>query len=482
MFALSCRGTRVAGLLASAALTFTHAAFAEESGPTAAGAAGKPAQKFRRYRWEEDYAYLARESFPTQWEKVKYIPLPWLGDAFASTGGEIRYRLDGFSPYLFGIGKSGSNWISNQERIFSHLDIHFSKTFRTFFELDGATESGRPVQRPYDQSAPDLRQAFFDIALPAGSGTATLRSGREEIYLGSSRWLAVRDPTNIRRSFDGFVGEYKAGQITLRAFAARPVNIAPGCFDDRTLRSESFTGAYAILRNPFDLPVTIDSYLYQKRQGSATYARGTAAEERWSGGGRLDARLRGFHLVGEATWQWGSFGSSRIKAFGMFADLGYRFSGHALSIPAIEPKIGVRTHFATGDSNPQSSTFSNFTAAYPAASVISEVSVFGASNIQSIQPYGQLFLPNGLVLGANWNFLRRVEIADSVYGPPGTILTARGSTSRDVARIGEVNLTWQINRFTQVHALYSHIYAGNYVRDAGGHSFDYYRLQLTTWW
>lgn len=482
MFVLSCRSSRVAGLLASAAITWAHAAFAEECGTAADGATGTPPPKFRRYRWNEDYSCLGGKTDMTPWEKIKYFPLPWLKDAFVSTGGEIRYRLDGFSPYLFGTGKSGTNWISNQERIFSHLDVHFSSMFRSYVEFDAALESGRPVQRPYDQSAPDLRQGFFDIALPIGTGTATLRSGREEIYLGTSRWLAVRDPTNLRRSFDGFVGEYKSADLTFRAFAARPVNIMPGAFDDRTLTSESFAGAYAVWRTPFDLPMTFDGYVYQKRQGAATYARGTAPEERWSGGGRIDTRWRGFHLIGEATWQWGSFGSSRISAFGAFGDAGYRFSGPILPLPKVEPKIGVKLHFASGDKNPQSSTFSSFAGAYPAASVISEVSTFGASNIQSIQPYGQLFLPNGLVLGANWNFLRRVETADSVYGPPGTIITAKGSTSRDVARVGEVNLKWQFNRFTEIQALYSHIYAGNYIREAGGHSFDYYRLQLTTWW
>jgi hypothetical protein len=94
----------------------------------------------------------------------------------------------------------------------------------------------------------------------------------------------------------------------------------------------------------------------------------------------------------------------------------------------------------------------------------------------------QLFTGSGLVLGANWNVVRKVSVADSVYGPIGTLITAKNSTSRDVAQIGQVDLTWDISRFLQLHALYAHIFAGQYIRDAGGRDFDYYRLQVMARW
>lgn len=71
---------------------------------------------------------------------------------------------------------------------------------------------------------------------------------------------------------------------------------------------------------------------------------------------------------------------------------------------------------------------------------------------------------------------------DSVDGPIGTLITARNSTARDVARIGQLDLTWDLTRFVQVHALYAHIFAGQYLKDAGGRNFDYYRLQVMARW
>ncbi|QOZ62642.1 hypothetical protein XH86_30755 [Bradyrhizobium guangdongense] len=483
-----CRGIarRLAvGLIGSAILFASLAVPAraqDEEDDEAVEVSAAQAKPFRLYRWQEDYSYLANKRQRDAWEQIKYIPLPGLPGSWLSLGGEARYRLDGYSPYLFGIGKSGFDWASNQERLLLDFDLHIGQVFRTFVQFDTSHEGGRPVQRAYDQSAPDLRQGFVDVVLPMAGGNFMVRSGREELYLGDSRWLSVRDPTNIRRSFDGFLAEYNDRMLTLRAFAAHPVNILPGSFDDATLNSEYFRGGYAAVRSPFGIPMAVDAYVYGRQQASVTYARGTAAEDRWSGGARIASSVRGFELIGEATYQWGSFGSAAISAYGAFGDVGYRFAPRDFLRRKVTPKLGVRAHYASGDDNLNSGAFHNFTGAYPAASVISEMSLLSVSNATNIQPYAQMLIAPGLVLGANWNFVRKVAVADSVYGPIGTLITAKGSKALDVAQIGQVDMTWEANRFLQLHALYAHIYAGQYIRDAGGRSFDYYRLQAMWRW
>lgn len=474
----------LAVLLAALAISgmLAASARAEEEDEAEEPATVKATKKgFRLYRWQEDYSYLAKKQ-RDGWEKLKYMPLPGLPGSWLSIGGEARYRLDAYDPYLFGLGRSGWSWASNQERLFQHFDLHIAPMFRTFVQFDAAKEDGRPVQRAYDQSTPDLRQGFLDFILPARSGSIMVRSGRQELFLGESRWLAVRDPTNLRRSFDGFLAEYDDPKLTVRAFSARPVNILPGFFDDGTLRTEYFRGGYVSARNPFKLPVTIDTYVYGRRQASATYARGTAPEDRWTGGARLSGQIGGFEGIAEAAYQWGSFGTASISAGGAFSDLGYRFAPSYIFGANAAPKLGVRGHYASGDDNLKSGVFHNFTAAYPAASVISEMSLLSVSNAMNIQPYAQLFFGGSLVLGANWNFIRKATVADSVYGPIGTLITAKNSTALGVAQVGQIDMTWNINRFLHLHALYAHIFAGQYIRDAGGRSFDYYRLQLMARW
>jgi len=90
----------------------------------------------------------------------------------------------------------------------------------------------------------------------------------------------------------------------------------------------------------------------------------------------------------------------------------------------------------------------------------------------------QFFVNVNAVFGVNSNVVRKVTTSDSVYGPIGIIITAQNSTALDVAQIGQVDMTWDISRFAQPHALHSHAFAGQYIKDAGGRSFDDYRLQI----
>lgn len=158
--------------------------------------------------------------------------------------------------------------------------------------------------------------------------------------------------------------------------------------------------------------------------------------------------------------------------------MGYRFAPFEVSTFKVTPKLGVRAHYASGDDNLNSTAFHNLTVAYPAASVISEMSLISVSNVKNLQPYVQFFVNPNAAFGVSWNFVRKVTTAGSVYGPIGTIITARNSTALDVAQIGQVDLTWDISRFVQLHALYARTFAGQYIKDAGGRSFDYYWLQI----
>jgi hypothetical protein len=435
---------------------------------------------FKLYRWQEDYSGLAGKDL-SGWEKVKYIPIPELDGAWVSLGGEARYRMDAYSPYLFGIGRSGFDWSSNQERIFQHLDLHWTKMFRAFLQVDAAAESGRPVQRAFDQSNGDLRNGFVDLVLPAGDGSLTVRGGRQELWLGPSRWLAVRDPTNLRRSFDGVLVEYDSALVTARGFSARPVNILPGWLDDLTSEAEYFRGSYVSIKKPFDLPAMVDLYAYGRSQDSVTYRRGTASEERWTGGGRFAVKLNGFEIIAEAARQWGHFGSANIDALGAFADVGQRWRPIDLGGTPVGAKLGVRGHYASGDSNLKDSTLRNFVAAYPAASVVSEMSLLAVSNLENVQPYVQVFVGPSLTLGASWNFVRRAAAADAVYGPANTLISAN-SNAMKTAQIAQLDMTWDVSKFVQVHALYSHTYAGDYIVAAKGRDFDYYRAQLMARW
>jgi alginate export protein len=435
----------------------------------------KEESRFHLYRWQEDYLWLSRKAAPlTDYERLKYIHLGGAPENYLSLGGELRYRLDRYNPYLFGLTANGRTWSSSQERAFFHADLHLTPYFRAFVQFDAAKEDGRPVRRDFDQSAPDLRQAFSDLILPTGTGTTTLRAGRQELWLGPSRWLSVRDTGNIHRSFDGGMVEYQDDNITVRGFAARPVNIAPDLFDDSTSSAEFFRGFYAIGKNPFSLPATVDLYLLGKELDSATFARGTAGEDRWTAGARVTGKLAALDYIAEGAHQFGTFGSANISAWGFYGNVSHTFAGFTAT-----PRFGLRSHYATGDRDLASSTLRTFSAPYPAIGEVSGLSLLSVSNMMNLEPYLQLTLPHDLVVGSGWNADWKVTIPDAVYGPTGTPIKAPGSRAKDVAQGPHLYFTWDANRFLQVHGYYSRTFAGDYIKDAKGRDFDYYRLRVT---
>jgi hypothetical protein len=71
-----------------------------------AGEESRPKEeiRFRLYRWQEDYLWLSRKTEPlTDYERFKYIHLGGAPTNYLSLGGELRYRYDGYNPYLFGL-------------------------------------------------------------------------------------------------------------------------------------------------------------------------------------------------------------------------------------------------------------------------------------------------------------------------------------------------------------------------------------------
>ena len=434
----------------------------------------RPEICFRLYRWQEDYLWLSRKTEPpSAYERLKYLHLGGAPENYISLGGEMRYRLDRYEPYLFGLISSGRNWSSNQERIFLHADLHLSRHFRSFVQFDAAKEDGRPIPRSFDQSSPDLRQAFGDLILPAGKESAMLRAGRQELWLGPSRWLSVRDTANIHRTFDGALVEYHGANFTFRGFVARPVSIKPALFDDSTPASEFFRGFYAIMHQPISLPIAVDVYLLGKQQDSAAFTRGTGREDRWTAGTRVTGEVAAVNYVAELAYQFGTFDMADISAWGLFGDLSHSRAG-----AIVAPRFGVRGHYASGDRDLTSSTLRTFSAPYPSPGEVSGTSLLSVSNMFNLEPYLQLRFSHDVVLGTGWNTIWKASMTDAVYASSGTLISAPGSQAKDIAQVAHLYFTWDVNRFLQVHGFYSHTFAGNYIKDANGRDFDYYRFRI----
>jgi hypothetical protein len=65
-----------------------------------------------------------------------------------------------------------------------------------------------------------------------------------------------------------------------------------------------------------------------------------------------------------------------------------------------------------------------------------------------------------------------------VYGATGTIVSAPGSKAIGVANVGQLDFVWNLTPFLQLHGVYSHGFAEDFIEAAKGRDFDHYRLQI----
>ena len=133
-----------------------------------------------------------------------------------------------------------------------------------------------------------------------------------------------------------------------------------------------------------------------------------------------------------------------------------------------------------GDSNLKSSIFRTFSAPYPAASDIMKMSLLSLLNATNFNPYVQVKVPNGPLIETSWNWVSRASCGIRFTGPP-----ARSSPRRDQRRgTWPRSASWPLSGtsrlFFSFTVLYSHTFAGDYIKAAKGRDMDYYRFQIMT--
>ena len=158
---------------------------------------------------EEDWSFLKDQSKRADfWDPLKYISLG-AEDRFVTLSGEIRFRPEGFR--IRGVGDIPSTLDSYfLQRYLLGADFHFSERFRVYTELQSGLISGRlNSPRPTDKNSLDVHQAFFEWKQKLrGDREFSLRVGRQELAIGSSRLISASPGLNVKRSFDGAVLDY----------------------------------------------------------------------------------------------------------------------------------------------------------------------------------------------------------------------------------------------------------------------------------
>ena len=433
---------------------------------------------YKQLRYDEDYAYLQGQSHTSDpWDVIKYISLGDGGDRYLSIGGEIRQRYEYFRNPVWGQDEQDSNgyWL---QRYMVHTDVHLGDRFRFFGQIKSGVEVGRAGgPRGADEDKLDLHQAFVDIhAWTHGKDGLTLRIGRQELSLGSSRLVSFREGPNVRQSFDGLRVGWHRGDWQIDGLATKPVETNQGFFDDAWDHTRSLWGVYAV--GPFHpLPKgKVDLYYLGIDRKRARFDQGIGREERHSIGARIWGRTKDWDYNTEVLYQWGSFGQGSIRAWTTASDTGYRFESIKL-----RPRFGLKADIASGDRNPTDGTLGTFNALFPKGAYFSEADLLGPYNLMDLHPSVELHLTERILLTSDFDFFWRQSTNDGIYGIPGNLIrSGRNSGARYIGNHANVQLEWQLDRHISLTAIYLHFFPGPFLKETQpGQDVDFVAAWVT---
>ncbi|HEV7607819.1 MAG TPA: alginate export family protein [Steroidobacteraceae bacterium] len=384
--------------------------------------------------------------------------------------GELRERFETSDNPVFGLAEPAHNDYL-LHRVYLAVDMHAGNRLGARIETVSGTATGWDGEPPPTQDDPaDVLQAYAETGFEAGGGQLLLRAGRQELKLGSSRLVSLRESPNIRRTFDGArISWSSAGHTRLDAFFVRPVSPESGRFDDRSSAAQDFWGLYVTRAAAGENRLAADFYYLGLDREGAVFSAGRATERRHTIGARLFGELTPLDLNLEGAWQWGAFGDLDIRAWTLSADVGYVVSRWRGS-----PRFGLKADVISGDRDPADRTLGTFNPLFPRLPYFSEANVATPANLVDVQPNITLTLPRRVAATLSWNGLWKYARQDAFYAPPlAPVRSTAASASNYIGQQLSLLAEWEANPHLNLSATYVYFEPGRFVREAGGQSGNF---------
>ena len=427
---------------------------------------------------EEDWSFLADPTARTdRLDALKYVPIG-KGGAYASFGGEARVYLESFRNENFGRPPGGNTY--PEFRGILHADLHPSPNLRFYVATQSAFIAGRAGgPRPsVDRDEFDLLEGFaeyhsteFDQVL---KGPAfTLRVGRQQLDFGAGRLLSSREGPvgegpNVLQGFDGGRAIFRHEAWRLDLFAAKPTETRPGVFNDGWLQGQGVWGAYLAHGRPPGAPGLGEELFYiGTRRPNAPFFGGVANETRHSVGARVFQRGTPFAYDLEAIYQFGTFGSRDISAYGLTAEATYTFE----KLPWT-PQPGIRVGVNSGGANPD--TLKTFYVPFPRGAYFGYLSAIGPENTSGIEGALSLHPTKTLTVTGGAFFFWRQSLDDGIYGLAGFPLLPPTNRERYVGAQPVFSASWRASPHLSLNAAYERFERGDFIKATPGtRSIDY---------
>jgi hypothetical protein len=401
-------------------------------------------------------------------DSLHYIPLGWGSESYLSLGGELREQ------YWNQVSESDAlrSPVDNSydlQRVAVDADLHFNSHLSAFGEVLRADSFDKVSPSTTDETRGRLQQGFVQGEDTIGDLDLSARVGRQEITLGSGRFVWINDSSNVRTTQDGArVHAGLSDVASLDLVVSRPVTPTYTAFDDWNSHAGSFGAAYA--SEPFLAgQLHVDEYYYYRRQASIQFAKLTGTDDRNTVGGRVWGAFGSFKYDSDFAYQWGTYDTTTlaktVSAVGTSTRLLYTFE----DVP-LQPGAQLQTSYFSGTDNSKSHTIGTFLAPFPRPTLLNYAGLDTLENL--IEAYPALLITpfSRFVLRFGPQALWRANVNDAVYVSRTTPLT---KTLNDNARYIGTNLTWTaqwtLTPNISLFGEYLHEIAGKAITLAGGH-------------
>jgi hypothetical protein len=181
-------------------------------------------------------------------------------------------------------------------------------------------------------------------------------------------------------------------------------------------------------------------YLGQDRE-VAQFDQGIAGERRHSIGTRVWGQFNMFDYNTEVIAQWGTFGTSRIRAWTIASDTGYRIRRRG------NPRLGVHADITSGDRDRNDHVLGTFHPLFPRGAYFGLIAPTGPLNHIDLHPSIAFAPHRDVFVSVTWLFFWRSRSDDGLYGVPGNLLrSGEGTRARFVGQSPGVEAKWQADR------------------------------------
>ncbi|MDW4497872.1 alginate export family protein [Sulfitobacter sp. D35] len=450
---------------------FSASLLASALAPSLATAQEGCALGFEKLRFDDDTDCFRTQEDLTGFDALKDIEIA--PDVVLSIGGELRERYEYTRNPAFSADPQDENGVWLQ-RFTLHGDLKVGEHIRLFGQLFSAFEEGRAGgASPVDRNDLTVQNAFVDVRGPIAGGHANLRFGRQELQFGSGRFIDVREGPNVRRTFDAVRPSFQVDDWRIDGLWARPRITEPGIFDDRQNDDQELWALYATKDNAFVADGTLDLYYLGFRNDGASFAQGTADEERHTLGIRHAGTSGPWDWNWEAAYQFGSFGDGDINAWTLATDTGYTFEQAAW-----RPRLGLGANIASGDSDSGDNDLGTFNPIFPRGNYFSEAAVLGPRNFYNLHAFLTVTPTDRLTLQTDYNMFWRLEEEDGVYSPAGNLIVPSGGEDRFVASALSFTAEYALTERVALAGIYTRVFAGDVI-DATANSEDIDFVELT---